>query len=697
MKEYSTKNIINLALAGHSSSGKTILTESMLLNAGVINKMGSIQEGTTTSDYHDYEIEDQHSISLSLINFEWLDKKFNVLDSPGLLDFQGELRSAFRVADFAGIVVNSGHGIEVGTEVAWDSAHKELEVPRLFIVNMIDNTQSDFDKVLARLQERFGRTVFPFMIPVQEGPEFNQVADVLRKEIFTFKTDGSGKYEESEADGNWAEKLNTYHNELIELIAESDDSLLEKFFESGELTEDELRSGLHSAFMKEGLIPVFCTSGENNIGVQRMMDILARYAPCAGDFEEVIGAKSLSGDEIHHGSTVDDHVAALVFKTMSEAHLGELSFFRVYSGTVKPGDSVLNSTRNQSEKMRQVYYMNGKNKKEATRLIAGDIGAALKMKNTHTCDTLASEASPIILQKIKFPTANMSIAVHPTLRGDEEKIANGLSIMHEEDPTFEYRVDPELGQTIVSGQGEAHLKQVLYRITSRFGVEISKEKPKIPYRETITADSSAKYRHKKQSGGSGQFAEVWMKITPAQRGEGIDFKHSLVGQNVDRSFVPSVERGIGTVCTDGILAGCKVVDVKIDFYDGKMHPVDSNDMAFQIAGKHAFTDAFNEARPKLLEPIYKIQIKIPEDAMGDIMGDISSRRGRVGGMEADGHFQIINAEVPQATMQDYSTALRSMSSGRGMFKQEFSHYEDMPTNEAEKVINHYQSERALGH
>ena len=449
--------------------------------------------------------------------------------------------------------------------------------------------------------------------------------------------------------------------------------------------------------MNEGLIPVFCTSGQNNIGVQRMMDILARYAPCAGDFEEVVGTKPGSDDEIHHGSTVDDHVAALVFKTMSEAHLGELSFFRVYSGTVKPGDSLLNSTRDQTEKMRQVYYMNGKNKKEALRLIAGDIGAALKMKNTHTCDTLASTASPIILPKIKFPTANMSIAVHPASRGDEEKIANGLSIMHEEDPTFEYRVDSELGQTIVSGQGEAHLKQVLHRITSRFGVEISKEKPKIPYRETITANSSAKYRHKKQSGGSGQFAEVWMKITPAQRGEGIDFKHSLVGQNVDRSFVPSVERGIDTVCTDGILAGCKVVDVKIDFYDGKMHPVDSNDMAFQIAGKHAFTDAFNEARPKLLEPIYKIQVKIPEDFMGDIMGDISARRGRVGGMEADGQFQIINAEIPQATMQDYSTALRSMSSGRGMFKQEFSHYEDMPTNEAEKVINHYQSERALGH
>ncbi len=697
MKEYTTQNIINLALVGHSSSGKTILTESILLNAGLIHKMGNIESGTTVSDYHDYEIEDQHSISLSLLNFEWLEKKFNVLDAPGSLDFQGELKSALRVADFAGVVINSAHGIEVGTELAWEYAKDEFNVPRLIIVNMIDNSKSEFDTVLENLQNRFGRTVFPFMIPVQEGEQFHQVADVLRKEIFTFKTDGSGKYEEANADGSWAEKLDSLHNELIELIAESDDSLLETFFENGELTESELRSGLHAAFMNEGLIPVFCVSGQNNIGVQRMMDILARYAPCAGDFSEVVGTKPRSDEEIRHGASVDDHVAGLVFKTMSEAHLGELSFFRVYSGTVKPGDDLLNSTRDQTEKLRQVFYMNGKDKKEASRLIAGDIGAALKMKNTHTCDTLASAASPIILPKIKFPSSNMSIAVKPKTRGDEEKIATGLSVMHEEDPTFEYRVDPELGQTIVSGQGESHLKLVLHRISNRFDVEIDQEKPKVPYRETITSNSDSKYRHKKQSGGSGQFAEVWLKITPAQRGEGIDFKHSLVGQNVDRGFVPSVEKGIDSVCSEGILAGCKVVDLKIDFYDGKMHPVDSNDMAFQIAGRHAFTEAFDNARPKLLEPIYKIKVKVPEDAMGDIMGDISSRRGRVSGMEADGHFQIINAEVPQANLQDYSTALKSMSSGRGIFRLEFSHYEDMPHTEAEQVISQYKSDRAAAH
>ncbi len=693
MKEYTTNNVINIALVGHSASGKTSLVESMLFNAGAVHKRGNISEGTTVSDYRKNEIEHQHSISLSLLNFEWLEKKFNVLDAPGYLDFHGEVKSALRVADFAAVVVNATEGIEVGTELIWDYA-KEGAIPRLIIVNLTDRDQSKFDTVLASLQERYGRTVFPFMLPVNEGEGFNQTADVLRKEIYTFNNDGSGDYTEAKADGEWGDKLDGLHEELIELIAESDDTLLEKFFDAGELTEDELRSGLHAAFQSRNLVPVFCTSGEKNIGVKRVMDILARYAPCAGDFREVYGTKPDSDEEIHHGATVEDHLSAVVFKTISEEHVGELSFFRVYSGAVNTGDDVQNSSRNQSEKMRQVYYMNGKNRKDASRLIAGDIGAALKLKNTHTGDTMASAKSPIILPEINYPKPNMHIAVSPKARGDEEKMAIGLSTMHEEDPTFQYRVDSELKQTIISGQGELHLGTVLERIKDRFNVEMNKDTPKVPYRETITLNSDAKYRHKKQSGGSGQFAEVWLRIEPGQRGSGVDFKHSLVGQNVDRGFVPSVEKGIGSLCIDGILAGCKVVDLKIDFYDGKMHPVDSNDMAFQIAGRHAFTDAFKTAKPKLLEPIYKIQVKVPDEMMGDIMGDVSQRRGKVSGMDSDGHFQIINAEVPLANLHDYSTALKSMTSGRGMFTQDFSHYEDMPHNEAKKVITEYESSRS---
>ncbi len=696
MKNYTTDNIINIALTGHASTGKTILADAMMLNAGAIHKLGTIEDGTTISDYREYEISNQHSISLSMMNLEWLNKKFNIIDSPGYLDFHGEVLSAISVADFAAIVVSAAEGIDVGTELCWEYANKKFNIPKFFIINMTDKDQSNFESVLSSLQDRYGRTVFPFTLPVSEGPDFNQIADILRKEIFTFEKDKSGNYNQIPAADSWEKKLNDYHNELIELIAESDEKLLEIFFEKGELTEDELRSGLHQALKSEGLIPVFCVSGEKNVGVRRMMDILAKYAPCAGDFSEVKGTKPGSNEKIIHGSTENDPIAIRVFKTISEEHIGEMSFFRVYSGKVNAGDDLNNTSRNSSEKMRQLYFMNGNKRKDASQLIAGDIGAALKLKNTHTGDTLSDPKHLILLSEIKYPTSNMNFAVKPKTRGDEEKIATGLSVMHEEDPTFIYRVDPELKQTIISGQGELHLNMALKRISERFNVELLKEVPKVPYRETITGTANSKYRHKKQSGGSGQFAEVWLKIEPTNRGDGIDFSNSLVGQNVDRGFVPSVEKGINNVCHDGIIAGCKVVDIKIDFYDGKMHPVDSNDMAFQIAGRHAFTEAVKNAKPKLLEPIYKIQVKVPDDAMGDVMGDISSRRGKVQGMDSDGHFQIINAEVPLANLHDYATALKSMSSGRGMFSNEFSHYEDMPHAEAEKVISTWEASRAAG-
>ena len=696
MKDYSTQNIINLALTGHATTGKNTLAEAIVCNAGIIHKMGSINAGSTVSDYREYEIQNQHSISLTLMNLEWNEKKFNLLDTPGYLDFHGEVKSAMRVADLAGIVVSSSDGIDIGTELCCDYADKDYSIPKLFIINMIDADQANFDLVLTALQERYGRTVFPFTLPVNPGPGFNQVADVLRKETLTFDTDGSGNYAAVAAEGDWGQKLEDLHNELIELIAESDENLMEIFFDKGELSEDELRSGLHQALKSDGLIPVFCVAGEPNIGVKRMMDIMAKYAPCAGDFEEVVGTKLSSDEIVTNGPSINDPLSAIVFKTISEEHIGEMSFFRVYSGKVNMGDDLQNTSRNQSEKMRQLYFMNGKNRKDAAQLIAGDIGAALKLKNTHTGDTLAHPKHPILLPKIIFPAPNTSKAVNPKTRGDEEKIATGLSVLHEEDPTFIYRVDPELKQTIISGQGELHLNIALKRITQRFKVELETHTPKVPYRETITAKSATKYRHKKQFGGSGQFAEVWMRIEPNERGGGVDFSNSIAGQNVDRGFVPSVEKGVNHICAQGVIAGCQVVDIKIDFYDGKMHPVDSNDMAFQIAGRHAFSDAIKTAQPKLLEPIYKIQVKVPDDFTGDIMGDISSRRGRVQGMDSEGHYQVINAELPLACLHDYSTALKAMSSGRGMFIQEFSHYEDMPPNEAQKVISVWETARAAG-
>ena len=684
MKDYKTEHIINLGLVGHASSGKTCLAESMSLVAKTINKSGTIESGTTLSDYRKHEIDHQHSISMSVLNFEFLDKKVNVIDTPGYMDFIGDVKSGMRVVDTSAIVINAAEGIEVLTELCWEYS-EEYKNAKCFIVNMCDKDLSKFDSVLNNLKERFGRNIFPFMMPVNEGDGFNQISDVLKKEILEF--DSNGNYTSKAG----SDDLQSLYEELIEMVAESDEKLLETFFENGELTDDELKGGLTAA-ISNGLVPVFCCAGNKNIGTKRILEILSRYGITAAD--RFFTANQ--GDEKINVSYNDNHLSAMVFKTLSEEHVGELSFFRVFSGQLKPGDDIENVSRNSHEKLRQIYFMHGKNRKDASSIIAGDIGAALKLKGTHSGDTLTSASRKVKFEEIVYPSPNMSYAITPSSRGDEDKMATGLSVSHEEDPTFIYGFDKETKETIIKGQGDLHLNIVLDKIKDRFGVSLDKNKPKVPYRETIKANSDSKYRHKKQSGGSGQFAEVWLRIAPVQRGEGIDFSNSLVGQNVDRTFVSSVEKGINQICDDGIIAGCKVVDVKIDFYDGKMHPVDSNDMAFQIAGKHAFFDAFKTANPILLEPIYKIRVKVPEDVMGDVMGDISQRRGKVGGMDTEGSFQIINAEIPLENLHDYATALKSMSSGRGMFSQEFSHYEDMPHNEAGRIIKAYESSRAAG-
>ena len=690
MKDYTSENIINLALVGHAASGKTCLSESMSLVGGSIHKIGNIQGGSTLSDYRKQEIDRQHSISMTLLNFEFLDKKINLIDTPGYLDFIGEMKSALYVVDNAGIVINASEGIEVGTELAWEYS-EENNVSKYFIVNMCNRDLSKFEEIVSKLKERFGRNVFPVMFPVNEGESFNQVADVLKKEILDF--DASGNFTNKAADGDWGDKLSSCYNELIEMVAESDESLLEAFFDKGELSEDELRGGLKKA-IKDGLIPVFCSAGEKNVGTKRIVEFMSKYGTSAEDHDE-IKAKSEGGSEVAVKIS-DNDMSALVFKTLSEEHVGELSFFRLYSGALKSGDDISNTTRNLSEKLRQLYFMNGNNRKDAGTVVAGDIVAALKLKGTHSGDSLCSPKRKVSVKEMIFPSHNVNYSVVPESRGDEDKMAMGLSSCHEEDPTFVYGFDTETKETIINGQGDLHIELILKKIKDIFHISLLKSKPKIPFRETITANSDAKYRHKKQSGGAGQFAEVWLKIAPTERGSGIDFSNSLVGQNVDRGFVPSVEKGINALCGDGIIAGCSVVDVKIDFYDGKMHPVDSNDMAFQIAGKHAFFDAFKNARPILLEPIFKLKVKVPEDAMGDVMGDISQRRGKVGGMENQGGFQVINAEVPLANLHDYATAIKSISSGRGMFSKEFSHYENMPHLEAEKIKKEYEKARASG-
>ena len=683
-------DIRNFSLVGHGTSGKTVLSDAILYNGGETNRIGKTENGNTISDYHHDEISREISLSATLLHCNWLEKKLNIIDVPGFFDFVGEAKSALRVSDFAVAVVHGVTGPEAGTDIVWDFA-TDYGIPKILVVNMMNKEHTKFDTVLSQLQSRYSKRVFPFTIPVNPGPGFNQVADVLRKELLTYSTDSSGKFQTEELSGDWKDRVDQLHEELIEYIAESDDSLLEKFFEQGNLSEEELRAGLHDAIINGSVIPLVCTAADANVGVTRLMDIIAKYCPSPDDFSTTKAFKAGSEEEIEVKAS--DPESMFVFKTVSEAHVGELSFFRVYSGEVKHGMDLKNSSRHSSERLGQLFIMNGKNRKEVGVLGAGDMGAVVKLKNTHTGDTLCSSKLDIELPRIDFPLPNINEAVITKSKGDEEKIATGLATLHEEDPTFLFRVDPELKQTIVSGQGELQIEVVVSRLKRKFNVEVDLVEPKVPYRETIKGSGTAKYRHKKQSGGAGQFAEVWMRVAPKSRGEGVEFSDSLVGQNVDRVFVPSVEKGVKAACEEGILAGYRVVDMKVDFYDGKQHPVDSKDIAFQIAGKGAFKDAFMAAKPGMLEPIFEIEVKVPEDHMGDVMGDISGRRGKILGMDNEGDYQVVKALVPQANLYRYSTVLRSVTGGRGMHREKFSHYEDLPREMESRVISASNTEK----
>jgi|TARA_Y100001947_G_scaffold129893_1_gene115407 elongation factor G len=687
MKQFQSSDIRNFAIVGHGTSGKTCLAEAMLKLGGETNRLGTIEDGSTTSDYHPGEKSRQISIHATPLHMEWMDKKFNLIDTPGYSDFIGEAIGSLSVVDLAVITIHAVNGVEVGTETMWNHATK-LGIPKMLVVNGIDREHTKFDTILAQVRSRFGNNVFPMQLPVNEGPGYDQNVDVLRSKLISYQADGSGQMTEGELPDELQEKVKGLHEELIEYVAESDDTLLEKFFDEDGLSEEDMRNGIHRAIQDQTFIPLFCTSATSNVGVARVCDFISKYGSSPDD-RKTITAHDQQGNDVEVSLDGSDTVLQ-IFKTVAESHVGELSLFRVYSGKVKTGQDYHNSDRYTNERFGQMFILNGKNRTQVDQLSAGDIAGVVKLKDTHTGNTLCS-GKHVTLPPLDLPNPNIHAAIKSRAKGDEEKLAVGLATLHEEDPTFVYRVDSEVKQTIISGQGELHLTVTTERLKRRFGIDIHLEEPKVPFRETISANGEAKYRHKKQSGGAGQFAEVWMRIEPKQSGEGIDFTHSLVGQNVDRVFVPSVEKGVNTACSDGILAGCKVVDIKIDFYDGKMHPVDSKDIAFQTAGKHAFREAFLDAHPCLLEPIIDIEVKVPEDYMGDIMGSISGKRGKIMGVDADGSFQVIKAQVPQVELYHYSTTVRSLTGGRGIHSESFSHYEKMPKEFEQKVIKNRQT------
>ena len=681
MKEFHTKDIRNISLLGHSSTGKTSLAEAMLYAKDMTDRLGRIEEGTTKSDYHEDEKERKHSINYTLLHLIHKNKKINIIDNPGYLDFIAASKSSIRVTDMGLITVNSKNGIETGTDLSYRFAEEE-NLPLGFIINKLDSEDSNFEETLNQVQNNYGgNSVVPLQLPVNEGPEFNKVIDIINMECYEYADDNSGDYKKVDIPDDMTDRAEELRTELVESIAETDEELLEIFFEEDTLPEDDLKRGLKNAIISRDILPVFATDAYNNIGVTNLLDLIVGTAPAPNEVE-----LPPTEEEVDLTPNDDSPTSCFVYQTLLEGHAGGLFFFRLMSGTLEKGMQLKNTASKETEKIGEIYTTNGDQNQSVEKIHAGDLAATSKLKDTKTNTTLCKEDVNVTFTDIEYPEPVIREAIEPKSRSDEDKIKDGLESMQEEDPTFHYEFNPELKQTIISGQGNLHLKIILNRLKESFKIDTELTAPKIPYRETIRKKAKAEYRHKKQSGGAGQFAEVHLKIGPNKRDGGVEFEETLRGQNVDRVFVPSVEEGIREACEEGILAGYKVTDVKADFYDGQQHPVDSKDIAFHIAGKKAFKEAFMDANPIILEPIYHIEVLIPNEYMGDVMSDISGRRGKVENMGTEGNFKKVTAKVPLAELYHYGTSLRSMTHGAGLYHREFSHYSKAPSEKQKEIV-----------
>jgi len=687
VKDFGIDQIRNVGVVGHGGVGKTSLVEAMLYDAKVTTRLGSVDDGTSLSDYTDDEIERKISIRASLLHLEWKNHKINLVDMPGYQDFIGEVVGGLRVAETALILISAQAGVEVGTEQVWNIAER-YKLARIFFVNRMEKEHADFEKALQQAKESFGHKVIPFQVPISQGPDFKGVIDVVRMKALYLDKDGKAK--EDKIPAELEAKAKEYREKIVEAAAETDDALLEKFFDKGALSDDEIKQGLRKGIAEKSIYPVVCGSASENIGVTALLDLLAAYLPSPADFAQVEGQVPGSDKEKIMKISPDESLCAFAFKIVSEPHVGELTFLRVFSGKLQPGMDVYNSTREESERIGQIYALNGRERREIGIVSAGDIAALVKLKSTRTVDTFCNKKDPVILPPIDFPTPVINMGIRPKNRGDEEKIAGGFAKLREEDPTFIMEVDADIRQTIIYGQGELHLEIMVDRLKRRFGVEVELEKPRIPYRETVTTKVEAQGKYKKQSGGRGQYGDVWIRLEPQPRGEGFEFVNKIVGGAIPSKYIPSVEKGIVGAMEEGVLAGYRVVDAKITLYDGSFHDVDSSDMAFKIAGSMGFKNAAAKARLVMLEPIYNLEVIVPEDFMGDVMGDLSSRRGKISGMDREGNFQKIKAQAPLAELYKYSTSLRSLTQGRGLHTRQFSHYEEVPRDTAQKIIQETQ-------
>ena len=691
MKTYPTDRIRNVVLVGHGGSGKTSLTEALLFASGAVNRMGRVEDGNTVSDFDPDEVAKGISISLALAPFEWKDHKINLLDAPGYADFVGDAEAGLRAADLAIIVVSAVEGLEVQARVAWDIA-EHLGVPRAFFINKLDRERASFQRTLDELVDTFGTTVAPLHLPIGEEHELSGIVDLLGDRAFTY-TDGN------RTEGTIPESLSSQeealHVKLLESVVESDDDLMERYLEGGTIEVKEIAEALSKAVAAGITVPVLCGSATKGIGIDLLADFIVEEAPSPADRPPVKATKG--GEDVELPPDPNGPLAALVFKTLSDPYVGKLTFFRVHSGTFRPDQTVYNATRDAEERVGQVHTLRGKHQETAAEVPAGDIGSLAKLSNTITGDTLTLRPSPIALPAIEFPDPLLSVAIEPKTKGDEDKLSTALHKLADEDPTFRHERNPETHQTLIKGMGEAHLDVIVSRL-ARHHVEVNTLPPKVAYRETIKKTAQAQGRHVKQSGGRGQYAVCSIEVSPLPRGGGFEFQNAIVGGAIPGNFIPSVEKGARKTLEEGVLAGYQFVDVKVKLFDGKFHTVDSSDIAFQLAGSQAFKDATHEAGIVLLEPIMDLEVMTPDDTVGDIMGDLSSKRGRIEGTEPIGRgWTHIKAKVPQGEVLRYSIDLRSKTGGRANFKVTFSHYEQAPSHVQEKVVAEAQKAKAEAH
>lgn len=708
MKTYDEKHIKNIVLLGAPKSGKTTLSETMLFEAGIISKRGTVEENNTISDYHEIEHERGNSVYATTMHSEWKDYKINIIDTPGLEDFIGEVIASIRVCDTAVLLLNAQYGVEVGTELIWDYVDKYRK-PTILAVNQLDTEQANFNKTVEDATRILGNAVTVMQYPVNQGPGFNAIIDLLKMTLYRFPEKG-GKPEKLPIPDSEKERAEALHNALVEKAAENDDTLMEQYFEKGSLDEDELRQGIKIGMLKHQVFPVFCLSAKNDMGSGRLMGFIDNVAPAAA---EMPAEMTSDGREVPCDPAGPP--CLFIFKTLQEPHVGRLSFFKVMSGEIKPGIELFNEETNNTERISQIFIADGKNRNNIETLKAGDIGCTLKLKNTFTNQTLSDKNKAIQIDPIQFPTPKVRVAIEAKNKADDEKLSEVLAELHMEDPTLLVEFNRELKQVILHGQGDLHLLVTKWRLENIYKMQVAYLPAKIPYRETIRKPALASYRHKKQSGGAGQFGEVYMKIepwfegmpplkeypvreteeVPLQWGGKLVFNNCIVGGAIDSRFLPSILKGVMEKMQEGPLTGSYVRDIRVSVYDGKMHPVDSNDISFKIAGMMAFREAFHQAAPQLLEPVFDVEATAPDTMMGDIMSELQSRRSVITGMDTLNGYQVIKARTPQAELDKLFAALRNVTQGKAKIHSAFAEYAPVPPEIQKKLSDEYLKEEVV--